>query len=66
MFNTVYRYKDITQAPAMVRLNGEKAISICGSGLHAYVTMRDGIAHYFRATKSSYWEIIGFTYCQTY
>lgn len=66
MFNTVYRYKDIMQAPAMDRLNGEKCISISRSGLHAYATMRDGIAHYFRATKSSYWEMIDFTYCQTY
>lgn len=66
MFTTVYRYKDIMDAPAMVRLNGKKMISVEASGYHAYATMRDGVAHYFRTTKDSMWEMVGFEFCQTW
>ena len=64
MFTTVYRYKDIMDAPAMTRINGEKAIK-AGEN-HAIAIMADGVAHYFRATKDSMWEMVNFTYCQTF
>lgn len=65
MFTTVYRYKDIMDAPALTRINGQKVITVA-SDHHAYASMMDGVAHYFRATKDSMWEMVNFTYCQTY
>ena len=64
MFTTVYRYKDIMDAPALTRINGKKAISVTEH--HAFATMADGVAHYFRRSKDSIWEMIDFKYCQTY
>ncbi len=66
MFTTVYRYKDIMDAPALRKLNGKKSITVERNGHHAYATMMDGVAHYFRATKDSMWEMVDFTYFQTY
>ena len=64
MFTTVYRYKDIMDAPAMRRINGEKAIK---AGEHnAIAIMADGVAWYFRKDKHSMWEMVNFTYCQTF
>ena len=66
MFKTIYRFKDIMDAPACTRIGGEKCISVEQNGLHAWATMMDGDAHYFRKDKNSMWEMVGFKYCQTY
>ena len=66
MFTTVYRYKDIMDAPALKKLNGKKSITIKAGENHAIAIMADGVAHYVRATKDSMWEMVDFTYCQTY
>lgn len=50
------KVKDIFSVPSAVRMNGEKAIRICGK--FAYVQYLDGMKTYYKRDKFSMWECI--------
>lgn len=51
-----YKVKDIYSVPCAARVNGEKAIKVCGK--FAYIQYADGMRTYYKRDSFSDWECI--------
>lgn len=58
------KYKDIYEAPAMVRMTGEIAISVHGDW--AYVQTLDAMSIYYYNHADKYWHLHSREFCTNF